>query len=311
MKIKRLKIKNYRSIAELELDLSSRINVFIGANNVGKSNILSALEWLTGPTYPTPNRLERWDFYRGDESASLAIEVEFDDGNVLAFDSVWYDKYGHEKHGLNLNHDYIKEEQRSSYICASIGADRRISDNPATNQWTLLGRMLKDFNERLYKEAMINNAGIMASKAEVFKERMELIKNEILFTIEDESGKPLMSELSHLLQEETSKQLNCTPNDLTIDLNIYDPWNLFRTLQIFIHEQSSGVQMRASDMGMGVQASLTIAILRAYSKLKLHNQTPIFIDEPELYLHPQARRKFYRILEELAESGTQVFLTTH
>ena len=62
---------------------------------------------------------------------------------------------------------------------------------------------------------------------------------------------------------------------------------------------------------MGVQASLTIAILRAYSKLKLKNQTPLFIDEPELYLHPQARRKFYRVIEELADSGTQIFLTTH
>ena len=64
-------------------------------------------------------------------------------------------------------------------------------------------------------------------------------------------------------------------------------------------------------MGMGVQASLTIAILRAYSRLKLKNQTPLFIDEPELYLHPQARRKFYRVIEELADSGIQVFLTTH
>lgn len=69
--------------------------------------------------------------------------------------------------------------------------------------------------------------------------------------------------------------------------------------------------MRASEMGMGVQASLTIAILRAYSQLKLKNHTPIFIDEPELYLHPQARRKFYKVIEELADSGTQVFLTTH
>jgi putative ATP-dependent endonuclease of OLD family len=64
-------------------------------------------------------------------------------------------------------------------------------------------------------------------------------------------------------------------------------------------------------MGMGVQASLTIAILRAYSKLKLNNRTPIIIDEPELYLHPQARRQFYRVIEELADSGTQILLTTH
>ena len=51
MKIDKLTIKNYRSVRDLELSLSPRINVFIGANNVGKSNILSAMEYLLGPSY--------------------------------------------------------------------------------------------------------------------------------------------------------------------------------------------------------------------------------------------------------------------
>ena len=37
MKIDKLTIRNYKSIKDLEL--SPRINVLIGANNVGKSNI--------------------------------------------------------------------------------------------------------------------------------------------------------------------------------------------------------------------------------------------------------------------------------
>ena len=78
----------------MELDLSPRINVFIGANNVGKSNILSAMEYLLGPSYPTANRLERWDFYKGDEELPLGIELRFDDGNCLSFDSTWHDYRG-------------------------------------------------------------------------------------------------------------------------------------------------------------------------------------------------------------------------
>src|SRR3989344_4830533 len=73
---------------------------------------------------------------------------------------------------------------------------------------------------------------------------------------------------------------------------------------------------------MGVQASISIAILKAYSELNLANKSPIFIDEPELFLHPQAQRNFYKILRELSEDkkdingntireGTQVFYTTH
>lgn len=311
MKVNRISIRNYKSIQSLDLDLSQRINVFIGANNVGKSNILSAMEWLMGPTYPTANRLERWDFFNGDEELPLKISLEFDDNNVLSFDSVWYDRYNREKHGLNFNGGYISDEVRSRYIAASVGADRRIVDNPASNQWTLLGRMLKEFNAQLDEDMIVGSDGATVTKAEEFKRRMELIRDELLFSITDGDGTNLMQELKRILQEETARQLNCSPSDLSIDLNAYDPWNLYRTLQIFVTEQSSGVQMRASEMGMGVQASLTIAILRAYSQLKLRNHTPIFIDEPELYLHPQARRKFYRVIEELADSGTQVFLTTH
>lgn len=65
-----------------------------------------------------------------------------------------------------------------------------------------------------------------------------------------------------------------------------------------------------------------IAILRAYGELKLKNKPPIFIDEPELYMHPQSQRNFYRILRELTEDkydengelvreGLQIFYTTH
>ena len=44
---------------------------------------------------------------------------------------------------------------------------------------------------------------------------------------------------------------------------MYDPWNLFRTLQIMVNEEDTGLTFRASELGMGVQASITIAILKA------------------------------------------------
>lgn len=120
-----------------------------------------------------------------------------------------------------------------------------------------------------------------------------------------------MGTFTNILRTETARQLNRVPSDFNVDLNMYDPWNMFRTLQIMVNEAETGMTFRASELGMGVQASITIAILKAYSQLKLKNQTPIFIDEPELYLHPQGRRNFYKIIRELADNGTQVFITTH
>jgi SMC domain protein len=43
-----------------------------------------------------------------------------------------------------------------------------------------------------------------------------------------------------------------------------------------------------------------MAILKAYAELNLNNNAPIILDEPELYLHPQAQRNFYNILKEVS-----------
>ena len=43
--IKKLKIQNFRNIANAEYDLTQR-NIFIGQNNVGKTNTINALYWL-------------------------------------------------------------------------------------------------------------------------------------------------------------------------------------------------------------------------------------------------------------------------
>ncbi len=46
--IKDLRVSNFKSIKTLELDCK-RINIFIGAPNVGKSNILEALSLFSIP----------------------------------------------------------------------------------------------------------------------------------------------------------------------------------------------------------------------------------------------------------------------
>ncbi len=46
-----IEIKNFKSIKKVELNNCSRINVFIGKPNVGKSNILEALGLFGLPFY--------------------------------------------------------------------------------------------------------------------------------------------------------------------------------------------------------------------------------------------------------------------
>ena len=313
MKITRIAIQNYKSIKNIDIKISDKVNVFIGENSVGKSNIFAAMEWVLGSVYPSFNNFPKEDYFRGNETAKVTITLYFDDSHFLQMTNKWYDKYGNEKSGLNIDgNGYVSDDVRQKYISAFIGSDRKISENPAANRWTVLGRLLRDINARFLEETETDPlTGGLKSKSDVFKSEMQRIRDDILFSVKDDGGNNLMDTFTSILRSETARQLNRAPADFNVDLNMYDPWNLFRTMQIMVNEAETGMTFRASDLGMGVQASITIAILKAYSQLKLKNQTPIFIDEPELYLHPQGRRNFYKIIRELADNGTQVFITTH
>ena len=312
MKIERIRIRNFKSVKDIDIGCSSKINAFIGENSVGKSNIFDAINWSLGPVYPSFNSTLPQDHFMGDTANDIKITLYFDDGNYLQLAENWIDQRKNQKSGLNLSANYITDLDRQKYCSAYLGVDRSILDYSPSKRWSLMGRILLDINQMFKQQEVVNeDTGEVQKKTDIFKSEIERIKDEILFTVEDQNGIQVMKKFIETLQMETAKQLNRPKNELKVDLNLYDPWNFFRTLQLVICENDTNLSFQASNLGMGVQASISIAILKAYSQIKLQNSTPLFIDEPELFLHPQAQRNFYKVLCELAEAGTQIFFTTH
>lgn len=312
MKIERIIIQNYKSVKHVDLSCSPKINAFIGENSTGKSNIFDAINWSLGPVYPSFNSTQPQDHFMGDPDNKIKITLYFDDGQYLQLAEEWTDFRGQIKTGLNHSGNYINDGDRQSYCSAYIGVDRTIMDYLPSNRWSLMGRILLEINELFGQDEFVDeDTGEVTKKSELFKSEVEKIRDEILFTVRDNHGREVMKQFISTLQKESAKQLNRPEEDFNIDLNLYDPWNFYRTLQLIVHENDTNLSFQASNLGMGVQASISIAVLKAYSQIKLRNSTPLFIDEPELFLHPQSQRNFYKVLCELAENGTQIFYTTH
>lgn len=307
MKIKRIHIENYKSIKELDIKPNPKLNVFIGENSVGKSNIFEAINWLLGPTYPTFNATTKDDHYLGDEKRKILIQLYFEDDYLLELNES-KDKY---QFSISKNGHYLNNPGtlRESFCSAYVGTERQIVDYLPSNRWSLLGRILLDINKRFLEE--ITEDG--EAKSEKLKEELDKIRDELLFSVKGEDGTTdIMKDFLKVLQEESASQMNMKPSDFQLNFNLYDPWNFYKTLQILVKEPDIGLQFQASQLGAGAQASITIAILRAYSEIKLGGGNPIFIDEPELFLHPQAQRNLYKILRKLAdETNVQIFYTTH
>lgn len=113
MKITRIVIHNYKSIKSIDIKLSDQVNVFIGENSVGKSNIFAALEWVLGPVYPSFNNFPKEDYFRGNENAHVAVTLYFDNGHFLQMTNKWYDRYKNEKSGLNIDGaGYVSDDIR-------------------------------------------------------------------------------------------------------------------------------------------------------------------------------------------------------
>jgi len=327
MIINKIIIKNYKSIKHLEINPNSGLNAFIGENSVGKSNIFDAINWLLGPVYPTFNSTKKEDHFMGDESNKIVIRLHFDDGHNLELNE-YAEKPNYQgqieiKSGLFFddNSYNCKGEIRENYSAAYLGVDRKILDYLPSNRWSLVGRILQEINKKFLLETHSHN-GNTKEKSEWLKIWLQGIRDKLLFSVKDENGEEVMKKFLSIVQEESAKQLNRPQSDFVVDLSLYDPWNFYRTLQLLVKENDMDLEFQASSLGMGVQASISIAILKAYSEINLANNSPIFIDEPELFLHPQAQRNFYKILRELSQDkldasgnlirkGTQVFYNTH
>lgn len=102
MKIFKIWLKDFRNFGELEINLSDTINIFLGRNAQGKTNILESINFASLGTariskdtelvrWSQPSALIRLNFSKADVSHDLAIEIPADrrrrrilfDGNAV------------------------------------------------------------------------------------------------------------------------------------------------------------------------------------------------------------------------------------
>jgi CRISPR-associated exonuclease Cas4 len=87
MRIGHVTIKNYRSIRDLDIDFEPFM-VFVGPNNCGKSNVLSALDFFFSPS---EKGTETDSCYAADPDEDMLVEVEF--GELSDQDRTTFSKY--------------------------------------------------------------------------------------------------------------------------------------------------------------------------------------------------------------------------
>ena len=325
--LKRIRIKNYRSIVELELQLNA-FSPLVGENNVGKSNILNAIQWFV-----KPDKLEKAHF----NNISAAIEVE---GEIDCISEDLLDD-------LDANH----ANRLRPFVSQGAITLKRSMERPGAASTARL-EILNPESQKFE----VNPTGIAAAISALFPDpvRVEAMvdaledaaKNKTTTTlgkllsklstpVEEGQGarlSELFGEVGKLLSAEGSnraEELKEFDRDATLAIQDYFPGisisvhfpepslpELFKSGTVRVKEDNAEEIREFAELGHGAQRSIQMAMVQLLAaKARKDNDSPrctlLLIDEPELYLHPQAIEQVRSSLKKLSSAGYQVIFSTH
>lgn len=309
---------NFRSITTAyKIDLKN-ITIFIGKNNEGKSNLISALRlameiinYITRISRRNlPSSLYLWqeDFPISlqnckkikNKNTEFRLDFKLNEQEIQEF---------YEKIGSNINGDLsinIKIKQDSTF---SITIPKKGKDA------TSLSNKIKIISQFICDKISIQYIPAIRSEADAHDVIRDIIEEEFAQTNDPEyiKAQEYMLSFQKRKLEDLSQRIKAPlstfmPSIKKVTLNLEERMSRnsvlkSKELQIYIDD---GVSTPLSLKGDGVKSLTTMAIL---SKTTAKNRI-IIIDEPEAHLHPEAIHYLKNVLFKLA-SENQLVISTH
>ena len=294
-----IEIKNFRGIDHLFVDDCSRVNVFLGQNNSGKTSILECLLMIMGMSSPDmPQSLNR---LRSRNNMTGVADARYMFNNLILANSpeiIAKQTDGVQRH-LKLNLSYVFDEK-----------EQTVQQNvpmPVTDTMALINtlEMLFDVTEsgqtKNYRSSLtFNQTGVITNRklAEGYVEKdfVGLITADLL------SGN-LVNDLSELFKR---KQKDLILERLAMfDKAIYTI-DILKD-DVYISFEGINEQLPLGMTGDGLRRYLNIVACSANPMTNI-----ILIDEIDNGLHYSAYKKLWEAIFALAVStNKQIFVTTH
>jgi len=322
MKIKRIKIENFRSIKNTEFNTSD-FNIAVGQNNCGKTNFFEAIQFFYNGLSRGQNITELK--HKRISENEILVELEFSGAQQGANNM---QNQTNKTKILNA----LGENDTVTIFRSSTDLKKRkfIVNGTEVNPGTGFDKALNDFlpkfeyiTTKQYYDAVAKYSkttpmGIMLSGvlSAILQENVQYqefqAKFRELFEDDNSEIKTEFDNVGNRVQIYLEKQFpDCTKVKFEVTAPIFD--DLLKNFETTIDD---GVETSAEEKGDGMQRALMLAIIQAYADFRKSNDDIgksflFFIDEAELHLHPTAQRKLKNVLHTLSNNNDQVFINTH
>lgn len=326
MRLSEVVINNFCSCQAVTVPLSG-FNPIVGYNNSGKSNILRAINWLLRKSV-----LPSHAFF--DPYSEITVEGVIENVNLQLLPQNQQQAVSGYLNGTSLRFRRRQPSTNSTATQIRIDVfDYQASawvDNPAglDNAIAVL------FPEPLYIEAMEdasddvgkfgakNTIGLLLKYvlASITTNNAAAVAsmNAALTQVSSQlNGQNRMAELATFETDATTAIASFFPG-LSLHLNFAPPTleDLFKSLTITLSD-AQGLPRPFTSFGHGAQRSAHMALIKLLADLTFGSAgiqgstVVLLIDEPELYLHPQAIELLRESFLQLSNQNFQIVFSTH
>lgn len=298
-RINKVRIRNFKSIEDIELSLN-RINVLIGGNNAGKSSILQAVQFAIGVAQ-TAGRHEK-DVYAKPKIVFCDDSSAFLYSPTVDMNALIRKKEGSEKNGIDITFS-------TKAVKTDIVLYHKLNNSfEAKISNTSLFNAIKS-NTSPYCVYITGLSGLplteeFTAKAKVLKSATRgdsnLYLRNILWLLHEDEDK---SKWENFL-----KKFKLFYPEYTIDIcfspEIDEMINVFAIVK---KDRQANLKIPLDMLGTGA-----LQVIQILSYISYFTPSILILDEPDTHLHPKNQKLLFEVLKKYSDKeGTQILIATH